>query len=242
MSGADGDAGEFRRYVEHAGGPHVPERHGLDAALRRPIPVALRPHLRRWATRAIAPRARAKATALAGSGAPVRLHLACGRNYKPGWVNVDLLGTRVDVALDLGDALPWADGSVAAVFHEHYLEHLTPAAALALTAECRRVLKPGGVLRIGVPDAAACLRAYCGERADAHWVAGRPAPLLAVAELVYEHGHRSMWDPPTLDLLCRAVGFEGAERRRFGQGLLSPNDDSESRRDWTLYVEAVRPG
>jgi predicted SAM-dependent methyltransferase len=171
---------------------------------------------------------------------PVRLHLACGSTYKDGWVNVDLLGTRVDVALDLSRGLPWPDGAVDAVFHEHYLEHLSLSEACALTAEAHRVLRPGGVLRIGVPDAAACLRAYCGDAREAHWIEGRPAPLLAVSELVYEHGHRSLWDAQTLDLLCRAAGFPGADRREFGEGALQPNGDSEHRRGWTLYVEAVR--
>jgi len=235
---APDEVARFRRYLESAGGPHIPHREGLAAALRRPVPVGLRPYLRRWATQAVAPWARARAAR--DTAAPARLHLACGSNYKPGWVNVDLLGTHVDVPLDLSRGLPWLDGSVAAILHEHYLEHLNLRQAHALTTECHRVLRPGGVLRIGVPDARACLRAYCGEESEAQWIAGRPAPLLAVSELVYEHGHQSVWDARTLELLCRSAGFSAAAPQEFGTGLLQPNGDSENRRGWTLYVEAVR--
>lgn len=231
------EVARFRSYVESAGTRHVPHREGVAAAVRRPVPVGLRPHLRRWATRAVAPWARARA---ARAAAPARLHLACGTNYKLGWVNVDLLGTRVDMPLDLSRGLPWPAGSVGAIFHEHYLEHLDLRQASALTQECHRVLCVGGVLRIGVPDAGASLRAYCGQDTRAPWMQGRPAPLLAVSELVYEHGHRSVWDVPTLDLLCRSAGFAATRQWEFGTGALQPNGDSESRRGPTLYVEAVR--
>lgn len=234
----DDGVAEFRSYVERAGAPHIPHREGLAAAVRRPVPVGLRPYLRRWATQAVAPWARAKAARQADLRA--RLHLACGANYKLGWVNVDLLGTRVDIPLDLSRALPWPDGSVGAIFHEHYLEHLDLCQARALTIECHRVLRAGGVLRIGVPDAKACLHAYCGDESRAQWIAGRPAPLLAVSELFYEHGHRSVWDEETLALLCRSAGFSAVAPQEFGTGLLAPSGDSENRRGWTLYVEAVR--
>jgi len=48
------DTARFRSYVERASEPRVPDRRGLDAALRRPVPVALGTP-RRWATRASGP-------------------------------------------------------------------------------------------------------------------------------------------------------------------------------------------
>lgn len=52
-----------------------------------------------------------------------------------------------------GDALPYADHTFAFVFSEHFFEHLFLDEAIALLGECHRVMKPGAVIRICVPDA-----------------------------------------------------------------------------------------
>lgn len=51
-----------------------------------------------------------------------------------------------------GATLPLADGSARAVYCSHVLEHLWPETIERVVDECRRVLAPGGVLRIVVPD------------------------------------------------------------------------------------------
>ncbi len=50
-----------------------------------------------------------------------------------------------------------------AVYHSHLLEHLRADEARAFLGECWRVLKPGGVLRIAVPDLEGIARAYLTE-------------------------------------------------------------------------------
>jgi hypothetical protein len=98
------------------------------------------------------------------------------------------------------------------------------------------------VLRVGVPDAGEYLRSYAGDGQFVNSVRpGRPTTLLAVQELFYLHGHRTMFDFDTLAFLCRAAGFPVVERRRFGEGRLVPNPDGEHRRRETLYVECVKP-
>ncbi len=53
---------------------------------------------------------------------------------------------------DLRNGIPFADGTFDAVYHSHFLEHIDRTAAPEFLRECRRVLKPGGILRIVVPD------------------------------------------------------------------------------------------
>ncbi|MBC8207254.1 MAG: methyltransferase domain-containing protein [Kiritimatiellaeota bacterium] len=48
--------------------------------------------------------------------------------------------------------LPYADASIDAVYHSHLLEHLDREMGPEFFAEVRRVLKPGGIHRIAVPD------------------------------------------------------------------------------------------
>ena len=53
---------------------------------------------------------------------------------------------------DAARRIPHAGGTVEAIYASHMLEHLDRAEARAFLAECRRVLKPGGILRLAVPD------------------------------------------------------------------------------------------
>jgi predicted SAM-dependent methyltransferase len=82
------------------------------------------------------------------------LNLGCGDRCHPGWVNVDLQPRqRGTVRLDVSAApLPYVDGSFAVVYHSHLLEHVPPARLDVFLGECWRVLKPGGIVRVVVPD------------------------------------------------------------------------------------------
>jgi len=83
----------------------------------------------------------------------VRINLCCGRRTLEGWVNVDFTQTLPGVlACNLVDPLPFADASADVVYASHVLEHFNRDAALRFLKECRRVLRPGGVLRLSVPD------------------------------------------------------------------------------------------
>jgi len=211
--------------------------------VRMIVPEASRPLLHRLLTRAIAPHQRRRARLLA-KRSPLRLDLGSGASPIPGWVNVDLVGHKPDLAWDLALSLPLADGSVEAIFTEHLLEHLPLTTALDLIRECYRLLAPGGTLRVGVPDAGAYLRAYDGDDQSFIEAArpGRPTRLLAVREVFQEHGHRSAYDFQTLALFFEASGFRSVDRRSSGESRIQPCPDSEHRRQETLYVEGIKPG
>jgi SAM-dependent methyltransferase len=53
---------------------------------------------------------------------------------------------------NLARGIPFAESTFDVVYHSHFLEHLEREAAVKLLGECYRVLKPGGILRIVVPD------------------------------------------------------------------------------------------
>jgi predicted SAM-dependent methyltransferase len=90
-----------------------------------------------------------------------RLNLGCGARRHPEWTNVDLVPAGPDViACDLRRPLPFAAGSFEAVYAAHVLEHLAPGEAGRLLAEARRLLAPGGIVRIVVPDLEGIARAY----------------------------------------------------------------------------------
>jgi predicted SAM-dependent methyltransferase len=195
------------------------------------LPARSRVRARLAATRLVRPRERRRARELAAR-APLKLHLGSGVEYKPGWVNVDLLGDRVDLAWDLTTPLPFPDGVAEAVFIEHVLTVIDLRNGLAVFDECFRLLGPGGIVRVGVPDPWPTRSAISQ---------GDDLPrLLAVQEIFYYPGNRAMYDAETLELALRAAGFRQTEQRDFGDSRIAACPDTPRRREGTLYVEAVR--
>lgn len=81
------------------------------------------------------------------------LNIGCGRTYHADWINVDLESSDSNViSHDVTKGIPFQDCKFKVVYHSHILEHLEPNEGAALIAECFRVLQPGGILRIVVPD------------------------------------------------------------------------------------------
>jgi predicted SAM-dependent methyltransferase len=172
----------------------------------------------------------------------LRLHIGCGERQLDGWVNIDLAGACADYVWDLRRPLPVEPGSVDAIFHEHFLEHLPLEAALGSLRECHRLLAPGGTIRIGVPDFGRHVRSYLDQDGFLEQIRpGRPAPIFAINELVYSYGHRSMWDATSLLLALTETGFDQVLVQKFGESRLVPAPDTPERRLGTIYVEAVKP-
>jgi SAM-dependent methyltransferase len=61
---------------------------------------------------------------------------------------------------DLSKGIPFETGTVDAVYHAHLLEHLNREQARLFLTECQRVLKPGGLIRIVVPDMKTLAQSY----------------------------------------------------------------------------------
>lgn len=81
------------------------------------------------------------------------LNIGCGDVFHPAWSNIDLHPAAPSVRKhDVRKGIPYPSGTFRAVYHSHVLEHMTPKNGHELLKECARVLAPGGILRIVVPD------------------------------------------------------------------------------------------
>ena len=67
------------------------------------------------------------------------------------------------LAHNLRKGIPWPDDSVDAVYLSHVLEHIDRDQASGFLSEILRVLKPGGICRIVVPDLATICRSYLSD-------------------------------------------------------------------------------
>ncbi len=89
------------------------------------------------------------------------LNIGCGSTFHPAWRNLDLVPADSQVeAFDISRGLPCPDASLDAVYHSHVLEHLDVEEGRRLIGECFRVLRPGGILRVVVPDLEQIARLY----------------------------------------------------------------------------------
>lgn len=89
------------------------------------------------------------------------LNLGCGERFHPEWVNLDLHPSKPSVqSWDLQADLPFPEASFNVVYHSHLLEHFSKADGLRLLERCRRVLRPGGTIRVVVPDLECIVQLY----------------------------------------------------------------------------------
>ncbi|HWH49454.1 MAG TPA: methyltransferase domain-containing protein [Burkholderiales bacterium] len=89
------------------------------------------------------------------------LNVGCGLHFHPAWVNVDVVPASSEViAVDVRKGLPFADRTFDAVYCSHVLEHLSQHQAAGLLEHMHRVLRPGGIIRIAVPDLETLTREY----------------------------------------------------------------------------------
>ena len=90
-----------------------------------------------------------------------KLQLGCGRNWLEGWLNSDYFPRTSDILqLDVTIALPFENDTFDYIFSEHVIEHISYPEGAYMLEECFRVLKPGGVLRVGTPDLAFLVNLY----------------------------------------------------------------------------------
>ena len=92
---------------------------------------------------------------------PVLVNIGCGATWHPAWTNLDLRPVSPHVRpWNLSHGLPFEREQVDACYASHVLEHLTREQARALLVECLRVLRPGGIVRLAVPDLEGIAREY----------------------------------------------------------------------------------
>jgi predicted SAM-dependent methyltransferase len=96
---------------------------------------------------------------------PLRLHLG-GWERRDGWKILDIQASHnADFIGNCQDLSQFDTGSVTEIYASHIYEHLNYNEELPRAlAEAFRVLKPGGLMRIGVPDLEALARLILDKR------------------------------------------------------------------------------
>lgn len=89
------------------------------------------------------------------------LNVGCGQKFHKEWTNVDLASrSQYVIRHDLSKGIPFDDDQFDVVYHSQVLEHFAQEKAPAFVSECFRVLKPGGIMRVVVPDLESIVTEY----------------------------------------------------------------------------------
>ena len=181
----------------------------------------------------------------------VRVNVACGPHIEPGFVNLDLFAASPEVVRwDCRWTLPLRDGTAVGIRAEQFLEHLEVLEELpSFLADCLRVLRPGGVLRVIVPDARRHIEAYLHADVAAFealiWPAFSkelPTKMDVVNHVFHQyHEHRWAYDFENMKHRLETAGFIRIQQMSYRQS----NDpalacDREVHAPYSLYVEAFK--
>ena len=137
--------------------------------------------------------------------------------------------------LDVTRPFPYPDASLEAAFGCHVLEHLTPGEAETALRELHRVLRPGGVVRIAVPDLDRVIADYDPGRPDA-FLEGM---LQGRERSTSRHRHWWLYNERSLRELLERTGFSDVQRRGYREGRCPDVERIDSRPE-SLFMEAVR--
>ncbi len=198
-----------------------------------------------------------------------KYNLGCGPKFYQNFLNVgywaqlqegaiykDLNGTTNTYMLnhDLRNGIPAADNSLDLAYHSHMLEHLSYTDGIEFTKECLRVLKPGGTLRILVPDLELWINAYTNNNSfffEQYRQMGGIDPDIYVTKaavfmgMLHNHEHKCGYDFESLKWLVEHVGFTDIKRTLYGAGTIDDIENIEKvdpiRTMESLCIECKKP-
>lgn len=127
----------------------------------------------------------------------VRLNLGSGSHPLPGYFNLDISDNNPVYPL------PYANNSIDEIRASHILEHFGHTESIAVLQEWARVLKPGGELKIAVPDFTLLCEAFHNGMNDCKLI-----EMMIMGGQVDEYDyHKSIWYYQKLSDILGCLGF-----------------------------------
>lgn len=164
-----------------------------------------------------------------------KLHIGCGPFVMAGWLNVDLECNHPEIRyMNAGRAYPFPDNSFDYIFSEHLFEHLSIVEQTVMLKECCRILKPGGRMRLAMPNLHFLMDLYInpekeinrkylawsyrlfGIRAGVNEVSEKDYPIHVINNFFHLWGHQFIHTPESLERMASNIGFADIEAFKIG--------------------------
>jgi len=175
-----------------------------------------------------------------------RLNWGCGSSPKPGWINSDRRRCDgVDVVADIHDGLPLEDDSVEYAVSIHALQEIPYAGLVSALRELRRVLRPGGVLRLVLPDLDKGIRAYLEKVPGRFLIPDAEVKSLGgkfIVQMLWYGHSRVLFTHDFVEELLLKAGFARVNRCAYKEtASVHPGIvELDNREGESLFVEAVK--
>lgn len=134
----------------------------------------------------------------------IKLHLGCGkRDFGSDWTHIDGGNFPHSYSHDI-TKIPFEDDTVSLIYASHVFEYFDREEAVIVLDEWRRVLKPGGKLRLAVPDFKKILRLYADDFSLSRFLGPLFGKMKMGNKTIY---HKTVYDYSSLDILLKLNGF-----------------------------------
>lgn len=155
----------------------------------------------------------------------MKLHLACGTKRLPGFTHVDIRPeVKPDVVANMMKMTQFQNNTVDLIYLCHGMEHVPLGQVPRALAEWGRILRPGGVLRLAMPDMELLAQAYLFDGIGLHLI--RAA--ITGGQEYEDNIHYSVWDFKTLAEVLTKAGY--TQIHRYDAHKVLP----PKYRDWSI--------
>jgi predicted SAM-dependent methyltransferase len=175
-----------------------------------------------------------------------RLNWGCGEHPEPGWINSDIKdGPGIDLSCDIREGLPLEADTIDYAVSIHALPEIPYTDIVGALRELRRVLKPGGVLRLALPDLDKGIQAYLSEDQDYFLIPDEDARAIGskfIVQMIWYGYSRTLFTYDFTAELLRKAGFTQVTRSDFRTTASRFPEivELDSREKESLYVEATK--
>jgi predicted SAM-dependent methyltransferase len=179
---------------------------------------------------------------------PRRLNWGCGGHTLPGWINSDNKESPdINLSCDIHEGLPLETDSIDYVVSIHALPEVPYDKLIPVLTELKRVLKPGGVLRLVLPDLIKGIRAY--ERGDRDYFLvpdedARSLGAKLITQIIWYGYCRTLFTFEFIQEMLTKAGYVNVVECAYQQTKSAHPEiiQLDNRERESLFVEATKPG